>query len=105
MFNEYIFSPRLDNLCCCYAATQGLIDADKNLASDPLCRVITLFDNEEVGSGSAQGACRPELENSVFERIPQKFLENFKIQKLSKKTDVFNRTSVQNLKTCTVGYG
>ena len=55
MYEEYIFSPRLDNLCCCYTATKGLIDADATLADDSLCRVITLFDNEEVGSGSAQG--------------------------------------------------
>lgn len=62
MYEEYIFSPRLDNLCCCYTATKGLIDADATLADDSLCRVITLFDNEEVGSGSAQGACSSLLE-------------------------------------------
>ena len=53
-FEEYIFAPRLDNLCCCYASLKGLIDADDTLANDDLCRVVTLFDNEEVGSGSAQ---------------------------------------------------
>lgn len=62
VFDEYIFSPRLDNLCCCYTALTGLTDADKTLDDDELCRVVTLFDNEEVGSGSAQGACTSLME-------------------------------------------
>jgi len=62
VFDEYIFSPRLDNLCCCYTALTGLTDADKTLDDDELCRVVTLFDNEEVGSGSAQGACSSLME-------------------------------------------
>ena len=61
-FDEYIFAPRLDNLCCCFAALKGLIDADSTQAEDDLCRVVTLFDNEEVGSGSAQGACSSLIE-------------------------------------------
>jgi len=62
VFDEYIFAPRLDNLCCCYGALKGLIDADDSLGDDDLCRVVTLFDNEEVGSGSAQGACSSLIE-------------------------------------------
>merc|ERR1712227_1153780 len=61
-FDEYIFAPRLDNLCCCFAGIKGLLDADDSLENDDLCRMVTLFDNEEVGSGSAQGACSSLME-------------------------------------------
>ncbi|KAI8803223.1 peptidase M18 [Cladochytrium replicatum] len=55
LLNEYIFSPRLDNLNSSYCALTGLINAG-DLENDTKVRMVSLFDNEEVGSVSAYGA-------------------------------------------------
>ncbi|KAJ5459714.1 Aspartyl aminopeptidase [Penicillium daleae] len=59
MLEEFIFSPRLDNLNSSYCATVSLIDsvADKTaLDNESSIRLIALFDHEEIGSRTAQGA-------------------------------------------------
>lgn len=50
--NNYISSPRLDDLQCGFASLQGFLKATKS-NSVP---VFVSFDNEEVGSGTKQGA-------------------------------------------------
>eukprot|EP00047_Mylnosiga_fluctuans_P003811 m.231075 g.231075 ORF g.231075 m.231075 type:complete len:457 (+) comp12160_c0_seq1:35-1405(+) len=52
---EFIFSPRLDNLMSSFCGLQALIEAEQ-LDEDENTRVLALFDHEEVGSESAQGA-------------------------------------------------
>lgn len=49
---EYILSPRLDDLMCAWGGLTGLIDAEETSA----VQMFALFDNEEVGSASYQGA-------------------------------------------------
>lgn len=49
---EYIASPRLDDLECAYASIRALLDAKPSDHVDMAC----VFDNEEVGSGTRQGA-------------------------------------------------
>ena len=52
---EFIHAPRLDNLASCHAALTSLLRAgDERLAR--FTRAIVLYDHEEVGSRSAQGA-------------------------------------------------
>ncbi|EPS27002.1 Aspartyl aminopeptidase [Penicillium oxalicum] len=59
MLEEFIFSPRLDNLNSSYCATVSLIDSvaeQSSLDNEPAIRLIALFDHEEIGSRTAQGA-------------------------------------------------
>lgn len=49
---EYVAAPRLDDLQCAYASVQGLLQAK---AKDAVA-VSMIFDNEEVGSSTRQGA-------------------------------------------------
>jgi aspartyl aminopeptidase len=52
---EFIHAPRLDNLASCHAALSALVAAQRAPAP-PFTRVAVLYDHEEVGSRSAQGA-------------------------------------------------
>lgn len=57
--DELIFSGRLDNLTMSFCATIGLIESmadDKTLEDETGIRLISLFDHEEIGSQTAQGA-------------------------------------------------
>ncbi|KAI9026966.1 peptidase M18 [Hyaloraphidium curvatum] len=57
--NEFIFSARLDNLMMSWCSMQALLASNsdpQSLANDTQCRMVALFDNEEVGSTSAYGA-------------------------------------------------
>ena len=64
---EFIHAPRLDNLASCHAGTTALTEAGEEEVS-PFTRVIVLYDHEEVGSRSAQGAAGPLLADAL-ERV------------------------------------
>ncbi len=61
---EYISAAGLDDLACAWGCTQGFLNADDSRQVQVLC----VFDSEEVGSGSQQGAGSRFLE-SVLGRI------------------------------------
>lgn len=62
--DDFIFSGRLDNLAMSHAALEAFC---REPASASLIQVVALFDNEEVGSTSAQGA-NSNLIASILER-------------------------------------
>jgi len=51
--DEFISIRRLDDLQCSYCAMMGLLEADN---SETAVQIHVTFDNEEVGSGTKQGA-------------------------------------------------
>jgi len=62
---EFIHAPRLDNLGSCHAGIEALLNVQDAAAHT---RGIALYDHEEVGSRSAEGAMGNFLE-SVLERV------------------------------------
>ena len=57
--NEFIFSARLDNLGMSYCSAIALIasvESSTALQNESCIRLVSLFDHEEIGSTSAQGA-------------------------------------------------
>ncbi|MCL4821843.1 MAG: M18 family aminopeptidase [Vicinamibacteria bacterium] len=63
---EFVHAPRLDNLASCHAALEALCAAAPGRPAPTL--VIALYDHEEVGSQSAEGASSAFLW-SLLERI------------------------------------
>ncbi len=62
--DEFIYAPRLDNLASCHIAMLALMEVANPIST---C-VVVLYDNEEVGSQSAQGALSPFLKD-ILERL------------------------------------
>lgn len=60
--NEFVVSPRLDDQACCYAGLKGLLDSK----GSNYVKVLALFDNEEVGSGTKQGADSTLLDDTLY---------------------------------------
>ena len=61
---EYISAPALDDLQCAWGCTQGFLRSGESGSVSVLC----VFDSEEVGSSSVQGAASTLLQ-STLERI------------------------------------
>ena len=65
--DEFISSGRLDDLSMCWAGVEAMIAADATSSSDAT-RVLAIFDNEETGSQTKQGAGSPFL-SYMLQRI------------------------------------
>ncbi|MDE5724092.1 MAG: M18 family aminopeptidase, partial [Paramuribaculum sp.] len=62
--NEFITSGRIDDLSMVHAALTSLLETE----NDKAIKVMAIFDNEETGSGTKQGAASPVLHN-ILKRI------------------------------------
>ncbi len=60
--NEFVSTRSLDDLQCAWALTQGFLQAEDAEDRVTLCAI---FDNEEVGSGTKQGALSTLLEDTI----------------------------------------
>ena len=58
---EYISAAALDDLACAWSCTQGFLNAQESESIPVLC----VFDSEEVGSASVQGAASRLLESTI----------------------------------------
>ena len=59
--DEFVSAPRLDDLMCTYAALQGFLgDAHPSVVP-----VLAVFDNEEIGNSSRQGAASSLLRDTL----------------------------------------
>ncbi|MBR4722912.1 MAG: M18 family aminopeptidase, partial [Muribaculaceae bacterium] len=64
LHDEFITSGRLDDLSMVHAAMTALLESRSSM----MTRVMAIFDNEETGSGTKQGAASPVLK-SILQRI------------------------------------
>ena len=76
--SEYILSPRLDDLECVYSSLEAFVSADESCES---VAVLAVFDNEEVGSSTKQGANSTFLKDTLkkiagSDSVYYKMLEN-----------------------------
>ena len=69
--DEFICAPRLDNLASCHGALTALVSSVSACTASST-RVAVLYDHEEVGSRSAEGAAGPLL-SSTLERLVTAF--------------------------------
>ena len=70
---EYFQSARIDDLSMAFAAIEALIDASERLkgAAPAATLMAAIFDNEETGSGTKQGAASPVLRD-LIDRLGRK---------------------------------
>ncbi len=69
---EFICAPKLDDLECAFGAVQSIINAGNGIE---YADIAVIFDNEEVGSGTKQGADSDFL-SDILTRVKESFSEN-----------------------------
>ena len=81
---EFIHAPRLDNLASCHAALTALADPPGGgRKPPPFTKLVVLYDHEEVGSRSAQGAASTLLADTL-DRVVTGFEGDVDVKKIAK---------------------
>jgi len=65
---EFVFTPRVDNQSHCFTGISSIIDhaCSGALAEDDAVSIVALFDHEEVGSNSNEGAGSPIMRDAII---------------------------------------
>lgn len=75
----FLLAPRLDDLACVYAALEGFLTA----APSSEIPILAVFDNEEVGSETKQGAASTFLADTLTRiadaRLPEMLYQSFMV--------------------------
>lgn len=79
MEGEYILSPRLDDLECAFASLQGFVESKQ----EEYIAVYCLFDNEEIGSRTRQGADSDFIKQILTE--VWKYADKMRAEKITEK--------------------
>ena len=74
--DEFVFSPRHDNLNSSFTSVKALADSCRSMDEEEGIRMAALFDHEEIGSSSAQGA-DSNLLLAVLTRLASTNFQNF----------------------------
>ncbi|SSD58491.1 probable Vacuolar aminopeptidase 1 [Saccharomycodes ludwigii] len=75
--NDFIIAPRLDDRSCSFSAINALTDYANNSSIDESSfNIVTLYDNEEIGSLSRQGAKGGLMESTVQRVVSNYFAED-----------------------------
>ncbi|ODQ68344.1 hypothetical protein NADFUDRAFT_44938 [Nadsonia fulvescens var. elongata DSM 6958] len=62
---EFLICPRLDDKLCSYAGLFGLLESLKASENSSVLNIVALFDNEEIGSETRQGAMGGLLQTTI----------------------------------------
>ena len=81
MSEEFISCPRLDNLTSCFALTKSIIN---NKRAEGI-NLIALFDNEEIGSLTKQGA-----DSALLSMLLSKIYDSFGYDEISLQESILN---------------
>ncbi|QLG72631.1 hypothetical protein HG535_0D03390 [Zygotorulaspora mrakii] len=75
--SDFLFAPRLDDRLCTFAAVNSLVEYSQSINVEEMDTFVdvTLFDNEEIGSLSRQGAKGGLLE-SVVNRVSSAYFKD-----------------------------